>query len=46
MSVLDKLKKILKENKPALKQEFKVKELGIFGSYVRGEQKKIAMLTS
>lgn len=40
MSVLEKFKKVLKEHKPALKQEFKVKELGIFGSYVRGEQKK------
>lgn len=40
MSALDRIKKILKKNKRALQQEFKVKELGIFGSYARGEQKK------
>lgn len=40
MSVLEKIKKALKQNKRDLQKEFKVKELGIFGSYVRGEQKK------
>ena len=40
MSDLDKIKKTLKQNKQDLQREFKVKELGIFGSYVRGEQKK------
>ena len=40
MSELDKIKKTLKQNKQDLRREFKVKELGIFGSYVRGEQKK------
>ncbi len=40
MSDLDRLKKILKQNKRNLQQEFKVKELGVFGSYVRGEHKK------
>jgi len=40
MNELDKIKKILKKNKLVLKKEFNIKELGIFGSYVRGEQKK------
>ncbi len=40
MSDLDRIKKILKQNKRNLQQEFKVKKLGIFGSYVRGEHKK------
>ncbi len=30
----------LRENKPVLKEKYKVKALGVFGSYVRGEQKK------
>ena len=34
------IKQILKENKDVLADRFKVKEIGIFGSYVRGEQKK------
>ena len=29
----------LKDLKPILEQDYKVSELGIFGSYVRGEQK-------
>ena len=40
MSILDKIKQTLKQNKQSLRQEFNVKELGIFGSYVRGEQKE------
>lgn len=40
MSELDKIKNVLKQNKQALKKQFKVKALGIFGSYVRGDQKK------
>ena len=40
MSELDKIKNILRENKPSLKRQFKIKMLGIFGSYVRGNQKK------
>ena len=39
MSELDKIKKILKQNKQLLRRDFKIKQLGIFGSYVRGEQK-------
>ena len=37
---LDDLKKTLNLNQAVLHERFKVKEIGIFGSYVRGEQKK------
>ena len=37
---LEEIKKILKENQTVLRERFKVKEMGIFGSFVRGEQKK------
>lgn len=40
MSELDKIKHVLRQNKPALKRQFKVRTLGVFGSYARGEQKK------
>ena len=38
--ILEEIKKILKENEIILKDRFKVKEIGIFGSYLREEQKK------
>lgn len=34
------IKKILSQHKQELREKFKVKEIGIFGSYVRREQKK------
>lgn len=34
------IKEILKHQKEILKKRYKVKEIGIFGSYVRGEAKK------
>ncbi|MDI6793130.1 MAG: nucleotidyltransferase family protein [bacterium] len=37
---LEAVRKILKENKPILSEKFKVKEIGLFGSYVRGEAKE------
>jgi len=40
MKTLKEIEKILKENKAILVERFKVKEIGIFGSYVRGEQKE------
>ena len=40
MSELQKIKKILRQNKQSLAQSFKIKRLGIFGSFVRGDQKK------
>jgi len=40
MKTLKEIEKILKENKAILAERFKVKEIGIFGSYVRGEQQE------
>ena len=36
---LDEVKNMIKNHKGNLKQDFRVKEIGIFGSYVRGEQR-------
>ena len=38
MKKLKEIKKILEEHKSIIEKQFKVKEIGIFGSYVRGEQ--------
>ncbi|MEM3505172.1 MAG: nucleotidyltransferase family protein [Archaeoglobaceae archaeon] len=40
MKNVEEIKKRLEELKPFLKEKFKVKFIGIFGSYVRGEEKK------
>ncbi len=40
MKKLNKLKKILQVHKAALKDEFGVIEIGLFGSYTKGNQKK------
>ncbi len=40
MKKLEEIKGKLSQHKKELKKEYKVKEIGIFGSYVRGEQKK------
>lgn len=37
---LDDIKNILQQHKPELSEKWKVKSLGIFGSYVRGEAGK------
>jgi predicted nucleotidyltransferase len=37
---VDKIKEILARNKGELRRRFKVKDIGVFGSYVRGEQRK------
>jgi len=37
---VDEIKKILKKHESELQERFGVKEIGVFGSYVRGEQKK------
>ncbi len=37
---IDRVIMKLRENKPFLEEKYKVKKLGVFGSYVRGEQKK------
>jgi predicted nucleotidyltransferase len=38
MLTLSEIKHFLIEYKPIIKQKYKITELGIFGSYVRGEQ--------
>lgn len=40
MKNFEKIKRILSKNKLELKEKYHVTEIGIFGSYVRGEQKK------
>lgn len=40
MKKLRQIQKILASSKAELKKRYNVKELGIFGSYSRGEQKK------
>ena len=42
METLSKIKEVLKENQEELKRRYKVRVIGIFGSYVRGEQKKVS----
>ncbi len=37
---LDEIKTILRAHKEELKEKYGVKEIGIFGSYVRGEAKE------
>jgi len=38
MKTREEIKEILKKYKPFLKKKFKVKNIGIFGSYVREEE--------
>ena len=40
MLTLAEINKIIKKNRLELEEKYKVKEIGVFGSYVRGEQKK------
>ena len=40
MKDLEEIKRILVKHKEILKKKFRVKEIGVFGSYVRGEQRK------
>ena len=37
---LEEIKEMLQQHKPELSEKWKVKSLGIFGSYVRGEARK------
>lgn len=39
MKNFDEIVKKLKELKPEIQEKYKIKEIGVFGSYVRGEQK-------
>jgi len=40
MEKVEEIKQKLRELKPFLKERFKVKFIGIFGSYIRGEEKR------
>lgn len=40
MKNIEEIKKKIEKLKPSLKEKFKVKSIGIFGSYIRGEEKK------
>lgn len=40
MKKIDKVKKILAEHRDELRREYKIIEIGIFGSFIRGEQKR------
>jgi len=40
MNKRKEMEKILKENMPLLAKRFRIKEIGIFGSRVRGEERK------
>ncbi|KCZ70973.1 putative nucleotidyltransferase [Candidatus Methanoperedens nitroreducens] len=42
MRTIEDVKSILSRHKEKLRQNYKVKEIGIFGSYARGEQKEIS----
>lgn len=42
MKTLEEIEKILKNNKSELKAKYKVKKIGIFGSFIRGEQTRIS----
>jgi predicted nucleotidyltransferase len=42
VKTFEEIKEIIKRHKEDLKKEYGVKEIGLFGSYVRGEQKKIS----
>ena len=40
MQDVDSIKRTILQHKKELKEQFKVKNIGVFGSYVRGEQKQ------
>ena len=40
MKTLGEIETTLKKQMPVLRERFKVKEIGVFGSFVRGEQKE------
>ena len=39
MKTLNDIRKILQRNKPYLKKKYHINEIGIFGSFSRGDQK-------
>jgi predicted nucleotidyltransferase len=40
MDKINQIKQTLESQKKYLEEKYKIREIGIFGSYVRGEQKK------
>ncbi len=42
MKSLEEIKKILEQHKSIIEKQFKVREIAIFGSFVREEQKEIS----
>lgn len=40
MKTVEDIRRILAEHRGEIRRRFNVKEIGVFGSYVRGEQKK------
>lgn len=42
MQNINGIKKRLQKLKPLLKRQYGVREIGLFGSYVRGDQKKLS----
>jgi len=40
MRDLDRIKSILRANFPMLKEKYVVRSMGLFGSFIRGEQKR------
>ncbi|WP_238361119.1 nucleotidyltransferase family protein [Iningainema tapete] len=38
MKTLEEIKQILRQSKPLLEEHYRITQLGIFGSYARGEQ--------
>ena len=40
MKTLEEIKKIINQHEQELEGKFKVEKIGVFGSYVKGEQKK------
>lgn len=40
MKTVEEIKEILQKHKTELREIFKIEEIGLFGSYVRGEQKQ------
>jgi len=42
MKTLEEIKSTLASHKEKLRQNYKVKKIGIFGSYARGEQKEMS----
>jgi len=40
MNKIEEIKKELEELKPILREKYKVKSMGIFGSYLRSEERK------